>query len=71
MIPAGEFIALFTGALLTLSLLFGPPTLASAARNAALATVETFSCAVTQIGMIGSHLEARASEQTAGAAETK
>ena len=71
MIPAGEFIALFTAALLTLGLLFGPPTLASVVRNAALATVATFSSTVTQIGMIGSRMEAKASEQTAGAAKAK
>ncbi len=65
MIPAGEFVALFTGALLTLGLLFGPPALKSTARNAALATAATFSDAVTQIGMIGSRMEAKASEQTA------
>ena len=69
MIPAGEFVALFTGALLTLGLLFGPPVLASAARNAALATVATFSNAVTQTGMIGSRMEAKASEHGAGAAK--
>jgi hypothetical protein len=70
-IPVGEFIALLVAALLTLGLLFGPPTLASVARNTALATIATFSSAVTQIGMIGSRMEARASEPTAGAAKAK
>jgi len=71
MIPAGEFIALFAAALLTLGLIFGPPTLAGVARNAAVATVGTFSSAVSQLGMIGSRMEAKASEQSAGAAKAK
>jgi hypothetical protein len=36
-IPAGEFVALFISALLTLSLLFGPPTFASVRKNGMLA----------------------------------
>ena len=70
-IPAGEFIALFTAALLTLGLLFGPPTLAGAARNGVLATVATFSGAVGQIEMMGSRMEAKASEQAAAPAKAK
>ena len=66
-IQAGEFIALFTAALLTLGLLFGPPTLVSMARNGVLATVAAFWGAVTQLGMIGSRMEAKASEQAAAA----
>jgi len=37
MIPIGEFVALFMCAMLTLSLLFGPPTFASAIKNGMLA----------------------------------
>ena len=37
MIPIGEFVALFICAVLTLSLLFGPPTFASAIKNGMLA----------------------------------
>lgn len=62
MIPMGEFAALFAGALLVLSLLFGPATLKSAARHVALASVATFSGAIGQIGTIGTRMEARASE---------
>ena len=36
MIPIGEFVALFISAVLTLSLLFGPPTFASAIRTVCL-----------------------------------
>ena len=36
-IPAGEFVAWFISALLTLSLLFGPPTFASVRKNGLLA----------------------------------
>ena len=71
MIPAGEFVTLFVGALLTLGLLFGPPTLASAARNVVLATVATFSGAVAQISITGDRMEARASEQSAVAGKPR
>ena len=37
MIPLGEFVALFICAVLTLSLLFGPPTFATAIKNGMLA----------------------------------
>ena len=37
MIPIGEFVALFICAVLTLSLLFGPPTFANAMKNGRLA----------------------------------
>ena len=46
MIPTDELGALFASGLLTLGLLFGPPTLASGARSVVLATVTTLSGAI-------------------------
>jgi len=71
MIPTGEFVALFASGLLTLGLLFGTQTLASAARGVVLATVTSISGAVTEIELIGSSMEARANRMEAGASENR
>jgi len=61
-IPAGEFVALFTAALLTLGLLAGPVTLASTAKTALIASATTLSDSFAQMAM---HMDARASDQSA------
>ncbi len=65
MMPAGEFVAMFAGALLTLGLLVGTATLSGAARQVVLTTAARLSDAMTQIGMIGTRMEAEASEHDA------
>jgi hypothetical protein len=71
MIATGEFVALFASGLLTLGLLFGTQTLASAARGVVLATVTSISAAATEIEPIGSSMEARANRMEAGASENR
>lgn len=63
MIPAGEFVAVFAGAVLTVGLVFGPPTLASAARHVVLATAGAISGTFAQLGTIGSRVEAKPVEK--------
>jgi hypothetical protein len=62
-IPTGEFVALFASALMLLALFFGTATLSGAAKAVAADVAATFSRASAQIRTVGTHLEARASEQ--------
>ena len=71
LIPTGEFVALFIGALLTLGLLAGPLTLAGATKNVLVASVATFSGAVAHVATMGSRMEARASDQSAVSAKSQ
>jgi hypothetical protein len=58
-IPAGEFVAVFVGALLTLGLLFGPAALTNAARHVVFASAGAISGTFAQIGTIGGRVEAK------------
>ena len=64
-IPTGEFVALFTGALLTLGLLAGPRTFVSAAKVVLFASATTVSDVFAHMAMVGSHMDAKASDQSA------
>jgi hypothetical protein len=64
-IPTGEFVALFASALMLLALFFGAATLSGAAKAIAADVAATFSRASAEIRTVGTHLEARASEQGA------
>jgi hypothetical protein len=68
-IPTGEFVAVFASALMLLAIFFGTATLSGAAKAIAADVATTFSRASTQIStqirIVGTHQEARASEQSA------
>jgi hypothetical protein len=61
MIPAGEFVALFTAALLTLGLLAG---LTSGTKIGLISSATARSGAAARIAMMGSHTDARASNRS-------
>lgn len=64
-IPTAEFVALFASALMLLALFFATATLSAAAKAIAADVAATFSHASAQVRTVGTHIEARASEQSA------
>jgi hypothetical protein len=62
MIPTGEFLGLFTAALLTLGLIAGSLTLVSAPKAAMRASAATLSSAVAHKGMTPSQIESKAAD---------